>query len=269
MLSIADITKFLEDFAPPRLAEEWDNVGLLVGSASRPVVRIMTCLTLTAESVAEAVRERADLVVAHHPLPFRPLRRLTDATVEGRLLLQLIAAKVAVYSPHTAFDSAGRGINQRLAEGLELLDIAPLSADEYEPAIGSGRYGLLDPPITLEQLALRALRFLKIEGLQIVGSHNQQVRRVAVGCGSAGELLARAIEHKCDCFVTGETRFHTCLEAASEGLGLLLVGHFASERFAVEQLAELLARQFPDIKVWASAEERDPIGWFSPSCPSE
>jgi dinuclear metal center YbgI/SA1388 family protein len=268
MTTVATIAEFLEHFAPPRLAEEWDNVGLLVGSRDAQVYRVMTCLTLTAESVAEAVRDRAELIVTHHPLPFRPLRRLTNETVEGRLLLELIAARVAVYSPHTAFDSAGRGINQRLAEGLELLDIAPLGPDASDPTIGSGRFGQLDPPTPLGELASRAARFLKIDGMHLVGDPRQAIRRVAVACGSAGELLGRAIACKCDCFVTGETRFHTSLEARAEKISLLLVGHFASERFAVEQLAELLGVQFPDLKIWASRAERDPLQWFSPSCPA-
>jgi len=76
---------------------------------------LMTCLTITPASAAEAVAGRADLIVSHHPLPFRPLSRLTSETSEGRLLLELIGAKIAVFSPHTAFDSAQDGINQRLA----------------------------------------------------------------------------------------------------------------------------------------------------------
>jgi dinuclear metal center YbgI/SA1388 family protein len=268
MLTVAAIAQFLEHFAPIRLAEEWDNVGLLIGRADRPVSRIMTCLTLSAECVAEAVREQAELVVTHHPLPFRPLRRLTDETAEGRLLLELIAAGIAVYSPHTAFDSADRGINRRLAEGLGLVDIAPLTVDAQNPAIGSGRYGRLDPLATLSELAARAAGFLKIDGLHLVGHRERLIYRVAVGCGSAGELLSKAIAAGCDCFVTGETRFHTCLEAEAAGVALLLVGHFASEHFAVEQLAELLAVEFPTLKIWASRAERDPLAWFTPICPT-
>jgi dinuclear metal center YbgI/SA1388 family protein len=268
MLNVATIAQYLEGFAPTRLAEEWDNVGLLIGSSNQPVSRIMTCLTLTADSAQEAVREKAELVVTHHPLPFRPIRRLTDDTAEGRLLLELTAARIAVYSPHTAFDSAGRGINQRLAEGLDLLDIAPLAADAQDPAIGSGRFGQLDPPVPLAELARRAAEFLNIDGLHLVGEQERPIRRVAVGCGSAGELLTTAVRCGCDCFLTGETRFHTCLEAEAANVALVLVGHFASERFAVEQLAELLAVQFPTIKIWASRAERDPLAWFTPICPT-
>jgi putative NIF3 family GTP cyclohydrolase 1 type 2 len=104
MLTVADIAEFLNEFAPPVLAEEWDNVGLLVGRAQAPVERVMTCLTITPASAREAIEGRAQLIVTHHPLPFRPLKRLTDEAPEGSLLLDLIGAGVAVFSPHTAFD---------------------------------------------------------------------------------------------------------------------------------------------------------------------
>ncbi|HKD36394.1 MAG TPA: Nif3-like dinuclear metal center hexameric protein [Pirellulales bacterium] len=267
MITVAAVAEFLEGFAPSRLAEEWDNVGLLVGDSSRKVERIMTCLTLTAESVGEATADRADLVVTHHPLPFRPLKRLTTETPEGRLLLALVEARVAVYSPHTAFDSTARGINERLAAGIGLIGIAPLLAAGDDAAVGTGRCGHFATPLALPKVAERVGRFLAIESVQIVGSRHREVSRVAVGCGSAGELLAVAREAGCECFVTGEARFHACLEAEATGMAMILTGHFASERFAVEALAELLAEQFSDAHVWASRHERDPLKWVSTKCP--
>ena len=267
MLTVAPIAEFLAKFAPPRLAEEWDNVGLLIGRSNQAVGRIMTCLTLTPDSVAEAVAEQVDLVVSHHPLPFKPLRRLTDETPEGRLLLDLTAAKIAVYSPHTAFDSAGRGINQRLAEGLGMEAVEPLTADVEDAAIGIGRMGRLADTILLAELAARVGTFLKIQHVQLVGAADRRVQTVAVGCGSAGELLSIARRRGCECFVTGETRFHSCLEGEAIGIALILAGHYATERFAVEQLADLLTAAFPSAAIWASRRERDPIRWVSPSCP--
>jgi dinuclear metal center YbgI/SA1388 family protein len=259
MPTIQTIAAFLEEFAPSRLAEAWDNVGLLVGDRRATVARAMTCLTITPASAAEAVRGRADLIVAHHPLPFAALKRLTAETTAGRLLLELIAAGVAVYSPHTAFDSAAAGINQRLAAGLGLRGVAPLTpAAEGQ---GAGRWGWLEDALPLGQLADRLKEFLKIGHLQMVGDPCRLVRTVAVACGAAGELLGAAVAAGCDAMVLGETRFHTCLEAEAAGMGLLLPGHFASERFAVERLAEVLAAQFPDVEIWASREERDPLVW--------
>lgn len=259
MPTVAAIAAFLEQLAPLRLAEQWDNVGLLVGHRTLDVRKLMTCLTVTPQSAGEAIEARADLIVAHHPTPFVPLKRLTDETIVGRLLLDLIAAHVAVYSPHTAFDSAAGGVNQRLAAGLGLREIVPLQP--HVEGQGTGRWGRLAEPMTLGQLADRLKRFLGIERLQMVGQPQQAVRTVAVGCGAADELIQAARDAGCDAMVLGEARFHTCLEAEAWGVGLLLPGHFASERFAAECLAETLARQYPDVEVWASRQESDPMRW--------
>jgi len=261
MSTVQTICEFLETFAPSRLAADWDNVGLLVGDRQSSLKRVMTCLTVTPSSAGEALERDADLIVTHHPLPFRPLSRLTTDDVPGRLLLQLIRGGVAVYSPHTAFDSAAAGINQRFAEGLGLDQIRPLVADddEDEPEAGMGRFGTLADEITLEGFAQRLKEFLRVSWLKVVGSNDDRVSRVAVACGSAGQFLEEARDAGCDALVTGETSFHTCLEAEATGVALLLTGHFASERFAVEQLAALLASQFDDIQCWASEREADPL----------
>jgi len=262
MPTVADIARWFDQVTPLALAEDWDNVGLLVGDANEPVERIMTCLTLTPASVEEAVRERAGLVVAHHPLPFKPLPRVTTDTTPGRLVWQLARGGVAVYSPHTAFDSAETGINQRLAEALELDDIRPL----VEPAVdappgGTGRRGILRTPCTLAELGERIARLLHVPGLHRIGEATTSVRQIGIACGAAGTLLGAAHRAGCDTFLTGEASFHTCLEAESLGIGMLLPGHYATERHGVERLAEAIQSAFPGTLVWASRAERDPLAW--------
>jgi dinuclear metal center YbgI/SA1388 family protein len=261
MIPLQTVCEYLDHFAPSRLAEEWDNVGLLVGDPHNRLQRVMTCLTVTPASADEAVAEGADLIVTHHPLPFRPLKRLTTDSTPGRLVLQLVRAGIAVYSPHTAFDSAATGINQQLAEGLGLINTAPLVAKDALPPLGAGRFGDLAQGMSLPELAARLKAFLKLSGLHVVGDPAQVCRRVAVACGAAGEFLEPACRAACDTLVTGETTFHTCLEAEARGIALLLPGHFASERFAVETLAVTLAAQFSELTVWASRQERDPLRW--------
>src|SRR5947209_5827745 len=106
MPTVAAVIGYLERLAPPGLAADWDNVGLLLGARDAAVRRAMTCLTVTPESAAEAVERDAQLIVTHHPILFKAARRLTADTPEGRTLLTLARAGVAVYSPHTAFDNA-------------------------------------------------------------------------------------------------------------------------------------------------------------------
>jgi len=258
MPTLYDIVALLESFAPPSLAEEWDNVGLLVGDRSQEVRRVMTCLTLTENVAAEAIDREVDMVVTHHPMLFRPLRRLTTDTPEGRVLWNLAGAGIAIYSPHTAFDSTAKGINEQWAGRLNLADAAPLVPDEASPTVGAGRHGLLPEPTTLRQLASNVCQSIHVDHLHVVGEDDREVRRVAIACGSGGSLLTAAVDSGADVLITGEATFHTLLAAEAAGIAMLLVGHYASERFALEWLAEWLVAQTQGVEVWASATEHDP-----------
>src|SRR5262245_6408348 len=193
MPTVGEIVVVLDQLAPLALAEEWDNVGLLVGDAAWPADRVMTCLTITPETVAEAVAGKAQLIVSHHPMPFRPVKTITSATTVGRLLLELIRHGIAVYSPHTAFDSAPAGINQHLAIGLGLQEIRPLQPSANDPEVGTGRCGIVAEPLTLAELAARTQSFLGGESTRFVGLPTADVSRVAIACGSGGSLLDPAI----------------------------------------------------------------------------
>lgn len=261
MTQLAEVVTFLERFAPPELAAEWDNVGLLTGDRSQEVERIVTCLTVTDAVVAEALAERADLVVSHHPLPFRGQKTITTDTHDGRRLWRLAAAGIAIHSPHTAFDSAAEGINFQLAAGLGLTNIRPLVklGPQIDPALGIGRYGNIAAGTTLGDVTSRVKSFLKINTVQVVGADSRPVRSVAVGCGSAADHLSDAVRAGCDLFVTGEASFHKAIEAEALNMAMILVGHYASERFGVERLADVLQREFAPLTVWAARQETDPL----------
>jgi dinuclear metal center YbgI/SA1388 family protein len=366
MRTVSAICASLDRFAPPSLAADWDNVGLLLGDGAAEVRRVLTCLTVTPAVVEEAVAEKAELIVTHHPILFRGAKRLSTVATDGRLLWPLARAGVAVYSPHTAFDNTTGGINDSLARRLGLTNVAPLrrrdgdrkckvvvfvpdsdlqkvsdamfaagagiigqyeqcsfrlagtgtffgtdstnptvgqkgrredvsewrlevvcpeaslapalsamrSAHSYEePAFdvyplkplpgpgGEGRVGELPAATGLRDLAARVKGELKAGAVQVVGDPGRPVRRVAVACGAAGEFLADAVRAKADVFLTGEMRFHDYLSAEAQGIALVLPGHYATERPAVEELAGRLQAEFRDLTVWASRKEADPVRW--------
>jgi dinuclear metal center YbgI/SA1388 family protein len=363
MTELSALVDFLQQTYPPALASEWDNTGLLVGDARKLVERVMTCLTVTPESAAEAIAARANLIVSHHPVLFRPVKRLTADVTEGRMLLDLVKNDVAVYSPHTSFDNARGGVNELLAAQVDLVDVTPLrpkiemfskivvfvpeanlnevanalfhagagtigaynecsfrvagtgtffGSDVTNPAIGQkgrreevaewrlevicsnelvhravaamrrahcyeepaydvypvraqpaslgeGRIGRLPKPMGLADLGARLRDRLGAGWLHLVGDPVRQVESVAVVCGSGGEFVSDAIVARADAMVTGEVRFHDCLAAKAQGLGLIMAGHYATERLGVEVLAGRLQQRFPEIEVFASRRETDPV----------
>ena len=267
MLTVSELTNFLDTFAPATLAESWDNVGLLLGDPQSIVNGVMTCLTLTPDVAAEAIRQRASLIVTHHPILFRPVQRLTTETTEGAMLLSLVQAGVAVYSPHTAFDSASEGINARICDRIGLTGVQPIrpkietttAAESVETTVpGAGRYGRLASATSFEAFANRLREAFQLTHLDAVPMA-RSIQTVGVACGAAAEFLPDAAHAGCDLLVTGEARFHAALEARSLGIGLVLLGHYASERFAVEELADVIAARFPELTAWPSRDESDPL----------
>ena len=261
-MNVQDVCVFMENFAPKALAESWDNTGFLVGEKTRRCSRIMTCLTITPETVQEAVMKKADMIIAHHPMPFRALKELTSETTVGRLLRSLIKNDIALYCPHTSFDSAPRGINQQLAEGLGLEEIQPI-VPSAECGGGTGRMGVFKEEQTLSSFLEKVKSLLNLPYVQYVGDPGAVVRKVGIGCGAAGEFLQYALRFNCDVFLTGETNFHTCLEAKAQGIGLVLMTHFAGEKYACDRLADILRDELSGLEnVWASEDEVEPLAIF-------
>ena len=266
VVPLRQLIDFLRELAPLELAESWDNVGLLIGDSSADVSSVLTCLTLTPNVADEAISRSVQLIVTHHPVLFRPVQRLTAETSEGRLLLSLIRAGISVYSPHTSYDSAVDGINQQLARLFDLQQVQPLRPIEpagipHSPTtvIGSGRWGRLPHAMPLREVLERTKSALRVSQLQYVGDLSREVTRLGIACGAAAEFLHDAAHLGCEALLTGEARFHACLEAVAANIALILPGHYATERPAMEQLAEILRTKFGDLTVLASASEFDPV----------
>ncbi|MBQ6827917.1 MAG: Nif3-like dinuclear metal center hexameric protein [Thermoguttaceae bacterium] len=290
-MKLQTLVEFLEKIFPLELAESWDNVGLLIGDRRREIKRVLTCLTIDRAVVDEAVATAVDCVVSHHPFPFRAAKRWTFDTTDGEILSKLMGARIAVYSPHTAHDSAFFGINRQLAAGLGLLDVRPLipgtvaatrdaldglesivadfvaqdfptkaaKSDAAAPLLGAGRIGRCEKPTTFAALIEQVKDMLQIPALLAVGDDKQPIRKIAIGCGAADDFIGNAVDAGADALLLGEARFHACLEARARGIGLILAGHYATERFAACILADRIARKFPELAVKASDQESDPI----------
>lgn len=136
-MKVSEFLRRVEALFPPHLAESWDNVGLLVGDPQAPVRAAMVCLEATAPTVAEARRRGADLILAHHPLVFRPMKRVRTDDPTGALVAELLRANISLVAAHTNMDAAPWGTNRVLAELLGLAVEGPLVRAELDPAARS------------------------------------------------------------------------------------------------------------------------------------
>lgn len=132
MLKNTDVFQAMERWAPKSLAYDWDNVGLQVGSFSNPVKKIMTTLDVLEPVVDEAIDKQVDLIIAHHPILFKPLKQLNVDSMEGRIMQKLIRNGISVYASHTNLDIANGGVNDMLCDSIGITNADVLLEETTE-----------------------------------------------------------------------------------------------------------------------------------------
>ena len=256
MATVKDILDFIESIAPKDLAMDWDNVGLLCGQGSKEVKKVLVALDPFTGVCEEAVKFGADLLVTHHPLIFQPLTAITDETTVGRAAMTLIKNDIAAINAHTNLDCAAGGVNDTLAETLQLSTIQKVPTD------GDGllRMGEVESQ-DLDAFLDRVEQTLGCNGLRYA-SGGRNAQKVAVGGGACGSELYAVIAAGCDTFVTADVKYNQFCDAKELGLNLIDAGHFATENPVVAVLAEKLQAQFSDLEVKISDTHRDCVKYY-------
>lgn len=260
----SEIIGRLEQLAPQKYACEWDNPGLLAGRTEKEVKKVLLALDATDEVVEQAVREEADLLLTHHPLIFKPLKKVNDQNFISRRILKLIQADISYYAMHTNFDIAP-GCMADLAAGiLGINPEAPLEATgEIDgTAIGIGKVGTLADPLTLTELGAFVkerfgLPFVTVYGL---GQLEGPVSRIAVSPGSGGSMIAHGLAAGAQALVTGDIGHHEGIDAVANGMAVIDGGHYGLEHIFMEFMKKYLTEQFGMELTIQLAKEAFPAG---------
>lgn len=261
--TVADVIAVMASIAPPELAEPWDNPGLQVGCGKWPVRKVLVALDPAPEVVAAACDRHADLLVTHHPLLMQPLRSIDFATPAGGIIRMAASRRLTIFSAHTNYDAVAGGVNDILAQRIGLGRARPFDADAAPAGHGIGRVGDLREASTLGDFAQRVKTGLMIASVRCCGPLDRRVERVAVCSGSGAGLLAESIANGADVLVTGDVKYHDARTAEWAGMGLVDIGHFASEHLLVPAMVPRLESAFGeagmDIDVEACLLEKDPF----------
>lgn len=255
-----DVLDALEAIAPLRLAEPWDNVGLLVDpQGASSFERAFLTVDLTAETLQEASSQAADLVVAYHPPIFGGLKRLRSRWPRESLVMELIRQGITVYSPHTALDSVPGGMNDWLASALGAGEVRPILPAPGDMTAGAGRHVQLDQSVALSEALERIRKHLGLRHLRMAGGADMDktIRSFGVCPGAGGSVFEKL--PRVDLLLTGEMRHHDVLGRLADGSVVVLTDHTNTERGYLPVLAADLRKRCPGLDVVISEQDADPL----------
>jgi dinuclear metal center YbgI/SA1388 family protein len=264
-ITLGQLATYLESIAPAHFQEDYDNSGLIVGHPDTPVTGVITSLDMTEEVIDDALARGCNVIVAHHPIIFRGLKRLNGFHYVERVVIKAIKTGVALYAIHTNLDNVFRdGVNTKIGERLGLVNSQILSPKvgvfHHELPVGSGLIGHL--PTAMPEMEF--LQFLKQKMQASVVKHTalqgKLVEKVAVCGGSGGFLLKHAIKAGAQVFVSADYKYHEFFDADGQ-IVIADIGHYETEQFTSELLQHLISKKYSTFAVHCTKANTNPVSY--------
>ena len=260
MIKVKDIARLIEEVAPLQLQEDYDNAGYQVGDMENEVTKVVVCLDITESVVDMAIKLGAELIVSHHPLLFRPIKRITPSDYISRTIIKAIQANITLYSAHTNLDNAYKGVNYRIAEMLNLEDIKPLAplpshrlcGIANAEMTGSGIIGKLPAVCSAVELVATVKKVFKCESVRtnrnMLSRPSRLITTLALCGGSGADFIRDAERQNADAYLTGEIGYHHFF--GHDGMLLMEAGHFETEQYTRDLIKDIIEERLPNISIF-------------------
>ena len=264
-MKISHVIEILENWAPPQYAEEYDNIGLIIGNPTNDITGILICLDSLEMTIREAKSLNCNLIVAHHPIIFKGLKKINGGNYVQRTVIDAIRNDIAIYAIHTNLDNIITGVNKKIADNLHLSHQSILSAKHTSPptseTIGSGIMGLYSKPVKMEYFMRLLKQNMDLQVLKHTTLCKDQISKVAVCGGSGSFLIPSAIKEKADVFITSDLKYHEYFDADGQFV-LIDIGHFESEKFTIDLIEEYLKQYLPPQLIHKTQCQTNPVQYF-------
>ncbi len=250
-----EVIRKLEELSPVSFAESWDNPGLLAGRTDKEIQKIYIALDATTEVIEEAVRCGADMLLTHHPLIFKGIKKVNSEDFVGRRILTLLQADMCYYAMHTNFDV--KGMADAAADRVALKDrnVLEVTYEKDGATEGIGRIGKLESTMTLDACAKTVKQAFGIEHVKVFGEPDVQVTNVAISPGSGKSMIDAALAKKVDVLITGDIDHHDGIDALERGMAVIDAGHFGLEKIFIPYMKEYLEEQIKDVLIICDESE--------------
>ncbi len=259
-MKIKEIIKIIEDFANPSIQESWDNSGLIIGDKEAEVSGVLIALDCTQELVEEAIANSYNMIICHHPLIFKGLKRINGDDVVSSAIIKAIKHDIAIYAAHTNADKVLEGVSGAMAKRLGLRDIEIL--DKEENGVGLGVIGTLPKPLSSKEMINYVKRAFKLQSLRCSYPIEKMISRVALCGGSGSFLIEKSMERQADLYISGDISYHNFF--VPKDFMIMDIGHFESEIDIVSIFFDLIRKKIPNfaVRISENINNSNPIYYF-------
>lgn len=267
-MKCSEIIKVLNELAPESCACEWDNPGLIAGRRDKEVKKILVTLDATDEAVETAIREGADMLLSHHPLIFKPVKKINDEDFITKRILKLIQHDISYYAMHTNFDSAPGCMADLAADRLGLEETSPLEEmgtierEGLSLAYGIGKIGKFPRPMTVEETAELVKQAFGLRTVSVYGLEKGSVSCAAVCPGSGGSEIEEALKKGADVLVTGDISHHQGIDAAARNMAVIDGGHYGLEHIFIDFMCRYLEEKLGGKVKTAAVPVKFPVSFI-------
>ncbi|MBK7425669.1 MAG: Nif3-like dinuclear metal center hexameric protein [Saprospiraceae bacterium] len=271
-MQIRELTNLLESVAPLDLQESYDNAGLITGEHSWEITGVMICLDMTLPVIEEAVAKGCNVVVGHHPIIFKGLRRINGYNYVEKAIIYAIRNGVALYAIHTNLDSVlYHGVNQKIAQILGLHNLQmmiPKSLSSGHPvfnkegnAVGTGIVGELEQPVDEKSFLSQLKEKMQASCVRHTAFIGYTISKVSICGGSGSSFLPAAMAHNADVYVSADFKYHEFFDA-NDRILIADIGHFESEQYTMQVLYDLITENFSNFASYLTKVSTNPINYL-------
>lgn len=247
---IEEIKNFMERWAKDEYQLSWDNSGSQV-EFKGDTDSVVLAMDVTDKVIDKAIEMDAKLIISHHPMFFSGSKNIIEGTYLGDNIIKLIKNNISVFSYHTSMDIAEDGVNDTLFEKLNLKNKEVLTYEEEKPM---GLIGEFERELSLEDLDKFLKNKLQVNKIKYYGQEKKIIKKVAILGGSGSDFIKEAKEAGADAYITSDIKYHDGQRAYEEGLILVDVGHFYSERIILPKIKNRLQENFKDLDFYIQEE---------------
>tara|TARA_B100000963_G_C22583123_1_gene651796 strand:- start:865 stop:1647 length:783 start_codon:yes stop_codon:yes gene_type:complete len=260
-MKLINIQRVLEDWSPLSSAEDFDNVGLILGNPDDIIEKGLITLDTTEKVIDEAIDKDCNLIITFHPLMFKGYESLKSEEYVHKCIIKALKNNINIYAIHTNLDNNPRGVSYQISKKIGLRNIEVLIKKENKENLGMGIIGELRDKKTEKEFLKYLMSKMELSNLRHSNFTGKKIKKIAVLGGSGSFGIEEVLNKEIDCYVTADLKYHDFFKSNDKIL-LVDIGHYESEKYTKELILSYLNKKIPKFACTIAKTKTNPVNYF-------